>query len=108
LTLQHDGWREHHEWPALNHGYGIGDGAFYAKHVRCGDLFALILLLRRLGNRAVRLAGKTLLRRDASDRHYLFGMVSGIRRGAQLDVDRGQRLYRLTADPARSALAVTA
>ena len=48
------GVRNREQWPATLRNYGLGDGAFYFKHVRCGDLFALGLLLRRLGRVAAR------------------------------------------------------
>ena len=48
VTLRHDGRREAEDWPALLTAYGIGDGAFYSKHVRCRDPYALWLLTRRL------------------------------------------------------------
>ncbi len=47
VTLLHDGRREPEDWPAVLRNYGIGDGAFYSKHVRCGDVYALGLLIRQ-------------------------------------------------------------
>ena len=43
--------------------YGIGDGAFYSKHVRCGDMYALYLLVQQIWRHAVRITLKPLLRR---------------------------------------------
>ena len=47
VTVDHYGSRTPEQWPATQRNYGIGDGAFYSKHVRCGDLLALRLLLRQ-------------------------------------------------------------
>jgi len=97
VTLLHDGRREPEDWPALLCNYGIGDGAFYSKHVRCGDLYALSLLMRRLSNRAGRIAAKAILHREDSDRYYLRGMLRGIREGRKFDLDRRARMYRLVS-----------
>ena len=43
-------------------GYGIGDGAFYTKHVRCRDPYALWLLTRRLADAF----GRVLVQRGAA------------------------------------------
>ena len=48
VTLRHDGRREAEDWPALLLAYGSGDGAFYMKHVRCRDPYALWLFARQL------------------------------------------------------------
>src|SRR5262249_44915440 len=44
VKVDHYGSRTPGQWPATERNYGIGDGAFYAKHIRCGDLLALRLL----------------------------------------------------------------
>ena len=44
VSLLHDGRRERSEWPGLVRNYGIGDGAFYSKHIRCGDWRAMQML----------------------------------------------------------------
>ena len=64
VTLRHDGRREAEDWPALLLNYGIGDGAFYTKHVRCRDPYALLLLTRRLGR-----TGSSHLVKRAQRRH---------------------------------------
>jgi GT2 family glycosyltransferase len=94
VVLQHDGRRDPEDWPALLRNYGIGDGAFYSKHVRCGDLYALSLLVRRLSNRAGRVVAKGILRRTDADRHYLTGMLVGIRESSKFKIDRRARLYQ--------------
>jgi len=97
VTLLHDGRREAEDWPALLCNYGIGDGAFYSKHVRCGDVYALSLLVRRLSNRASRIAARAILRREDSDRYYVRGILRGIREGRKFDLDRQTRMYRLVS-----------
>src|SRR6266851_1486604 len=54
VIVDHYGLRTWDQWPATLRAYGFGDGAFYFKHVRCGDLFALSLLVKRLTRMAVR------------------------------------------------------
>jgi glycosyltransferase involved in cell wall biosynthesis len=92
VTLIHDGGREPEDWPALLRNYGIGDGAFYSKHVRCGDMYALVLLVRRFAS----IGARTLIKRVYGKRpssYYLAGILIGIREGFRFSVDRTQRRY---------------
>ena len=52
VQVDHYGVRTHAQWPATLRAYGFGDGAFYSKHIRCGDLYALSLFVRALRVRA--------------------------------------------------------
>lgn len=92
VTVDHYGVRSAEQWPATLEAYGIGDGAFYSKHIRCGDWFALGLLLRRLGRLAVREAVNGI-RRKPSLALYLRSCLTGIRAGLKYPVDRQSRLY---------------
>lgn len=88
----HYGVRAREEWPALLRAYGIGDGAFYSKHVRCRDTFALRLLIRQIvieGGRSLRKS----LRRQGGDLTYVRSIFVGIRHSLEFDVDRRARLY---------------
>jgi glycosyltransferase involved in cell wall biosynthesis len=94
VTVDHYGVRSHQQWPATLQAYGIGDGAFYFKHVRCGDLFALGLLVRRLG----RLAASEILngvgvRPRPSQAVYLQACLRGIWDSLRYPVDRRRRMY---------------
>lgn len=93
VVMDHYGLRTQAEWPATMHAYGIGDGAFYFKHVRCGDAFALWLLVKRL----VRVTGGYVLhtiRNKPSHRRYLLSCLEGILLSRRYPVDRARRLYR--------------
>ncbi len=92
VRVDHYGFRSADQWPATLRAYGIGDGAFYWKHVRCGDLFALSLLLRRTGRLAIREALNGI-RRKPSMAIYLRSVFDGIRQSLQFPVDRHRRLY---------------
>lgn len=95
VRVEHYGLRAPEQWPATQRAYGVGDGAFYFKHVRCGDLFALRLLLARLSRLAVREALIALrLRRRPSQLVYLGSCFTGIRQSLRYPVDRNRRLYR--------------
>jgi glycosyltransferase involved in cell wall biosynthesis len=89
----HNGRRAHEEWPALLRNYGIGDGAFYSKHVRCRDPFAMWLLARQVGEYGARYLAKYLLRRNPWELPYIKSIFVGIREGFRFDVDRRARLY---------------
>ena len=93
VSLRHDGHREVDDWPALLRNYGIGDGAFYSKHVRCRDPYATWLLVRQLGGGAAKYSVKWALRRKPKDGPYLTGFVVGIKDGLRFRVDRRARLY---------------
>ncbi len=92
VTLLHEGWREAEDWPKVLRNYGIGDGAFYSKHVRCGDMYALYLLVQQIWRHAVRITLKPLLRRRHNP-DYLAGFLVGIRDGLKFGVDRRQKVY---------------
>jgi glycosyltransferase involved in cell wall biosynthesis len=94
VKIDHYGLRAPEQWPATDRAYGTGDGAFYTKHARCGDLYALRLLLAQLVKVAVREALHEVgLRRRYSRSRYLRGYLSGIVGSFGFRVDRARRLY---------------
>jgi len=93
VRVIHHGTRSADEWPATERAYGIGDGAFYFKHVRCHDAFALWLLLRQVLDQSWREAARRLQRRNATNLGYLRWIPEGIRRSTRFGVDRRLRLY---------------
>ncbi len=93
VVINHDGRREVEDWPALLYAYGSGDGAFYTKHVRCGDPFATWLLARRFGRVSAQWLYKLITRRGNPHMAYLRGMVRGMRGSLRYGVDRSRRLY---------------
>jgi GT2 family glycosyltransferase len=106
VKVDHYGLRTGEQWPATLRAYGIGDGAFYSKHVRCGDLFALRLLAVRLGRMAAREALLALgIRKRGSQQIYLKGCLEGIRAGLRYPVDRQRRLYGPTHSLAEGSVA---
>jgi GT2 family glycosyltransferase len=93
VYVRHDGRREHEDWPKLLLAYGSGDGAFYMKHARCRDPFAVWLFAKQFGVNAAKLVVKTLLRRNDRNRYYVWGMLRGARASFRFGVDRRTRLY---------------
>lgn len=93
VTIRHDGRREKQDWPALLTAYGIGDGAFYTKHVRCRDPYALWLLSRQWGVATAKWVVKALLRRHPENWNYMGGILTGVRGSFRFKVDRRARLY---------------
>ena len=92
VTMRHDGRRESEDWPTLLTNYGFGDGAFYTKHVRCRDPYALWLFAKQAGMTAARQAVRTVRRRPV-DLAYLRGMGRGARSSFDFPVDRTARMY---------------
>lgn len=97
VTLRHDGEREEADWPSLLTAYGIGDGAFYTKHIRCRDPYALVLFSRNLSLNLAKWVAKVLLRRHPENWNYVAGMITGMRMSFKFEVDRAARLYRAGA-----------
>jgi glycosyltransferase involved in cell wall biosynthesis len=93
VTLRHDGRRDHEDWPALLLNYGIGDGAFYSKHVRCGDMYALRLFVKQIWHHTSRYVLKTAIGRRPDGRFYIRGLFVGINNGRHYKIDRGTKSY---------------
>jgi glycosyltransferase involved in cell wall biosynthesis len=100
VKVDHYGIRDWEEWPAMMRAYGTGDGAFYSKHVRCGDFLALRLMLAQFGRIALReLLLRLNIRSRPSQSGYLQGCLDGIRAGLRVPVDRRRRLYLAPTQP---------
>jgi peptidoglycan/LPS O-acetylase OafA/YrhL/glycosyltransferase involved in cell wall biosynthesis len=94
VKIDHYGLRSPEQWPATHVAYGTGDGAFYIKHVRCGDLYALRMATMQFGKLAVReLLHATGIRRRWSRKLYLQGFINGVRDSFGYSVDRRSRMY---------------
>lgn len=101
VKVDHYGTRTQDQWPLTLKNYGIGDGAFYSKHVRCGDFLAMRLFTAKLlqahlqplvwSLRAGRLVGRS---------EYGRNLWEGVRAASKFSIDRRFRLYRET-DQAR-------
>lgn len=97
VTVDHYGARDFDQWPGTVQAYGVGDGAFYAKHIRCGDVLALRLFVGRVA-RVVGQAVKESVRQRRIVKVSPYGrnLFRGIRESARFGVDRRTRLYRET------------
>jgi GT2 family glycosyltransferase len=95
VKVDHYGPRTPDQWPETERNYGIGDGAFYYKHIRCGDVLALRLFLRQLAGVAKRsVLDAVRLRRWVGIGAYGQNLFVGARAAARFDIDRRRRLYR--------------
>jgi glycosyltransferase involved in cell wall biosynthesis len=93
VSLLHDGRRERPDWPGLVHNYGIGDGAFYSKHIRCGDWYAMQMLSGKVARLGTRVAVKRIIGQWTDEDKYLGGLFAGVRQGLRFRVDRRSRKY---------------
>ncbi|MCL4509155.1 MAG: glycosyltransferase [Chloroflexi bacterium] len=93
VIVTHYGTRTKSQWPATLRAYGIGDGGFYLKHVRCRDFQALALLLQRLVSQSARQFAKRVLWRKESDLTYVRYILVGMWQSLHFSVDRETRLY---------------
>lgn len=98
VKVDHYGVRTPEQWPLTLEAYGIGDGAFLGKHVRCGDVRALWLLCGRIACSRVREIRQSLRERRRVPDIYGRNLLVGVRSGAKFGVDRRLRLYRESSD----------
>jgi glycosyltransferase involved in cell wall biosynthesis len=92
VRVDHYGVRDPEQWRATLHAYGFGDAAFYMKHIRCGDLLALGLVVRWVARLSVRELLNPI-RHKQSYARYLWAYLDGIRGSLRYPVDRRRRLY---------------
>jgi GT2 family glycosyltransferase len=86
MTVTHRSWRSGPEQVRLYRGYGVGQGTFYAKHLRRGDLHMAARMARNIWDAARDLSGAILLGRlqdvratQAFARGLVRGFVHAIR-----------------------------
>lgn len=92
--VYHHGFRSQAQWPATLKAYGVGDGAFYFKHVRAGDIFAARLLLGVLCLHTARECKHFIERGPSGTRwNYVRNIVVGIYQSLRFGVNRQLRLY---------------
>jgi GT2 family glycosyltransferase len=97
VKVDHYGSRTPDQWPGTMKAYGIGDGAFYSKHIRCGDPLALMLFSKVLLVAGARYMKTALLQRKHRRDDYTASLFVGIREAAKFAIDPKHRLYRETA-----------
>jgi GT2 family glycosyltransferase len=97
VKVDHYGSRTADQWPATMKAYGVGDGAFYSKHIRCGDTRALWMLTRKLVRAGARQAYHLVWNREWKQDDYTPHIFVGIKEAAKFDIDRDKRIYRESA-----------
>jgi GT2 family glycosyltransferase len=94
VKIDHYGLRTNEQWPGQIEAYGFGDGAFYCKHVRCGDIKAMRLLAEWLGRPIAReILSRIGVRRRPSSVDYLRSFVNGMWASLSFPIDRQERIY---------------
>ena len=96
VKVDHYGSRTGDQWPGTMKAYGVGDGAFYSKHIRCGDPLAMILFAKVLLTAGAIYVKRALLRRELRVNDYTSHLFVGIRDAAKFAIDPKHRLYRET------------
>ncbi|MDZ7630059.1 MAG: glycosyltransferase family A protein [Gemmatimonadaceae bacterium] len=104
VKVDHYGTRTADQWPATMVNYGIGDGAFYAKHIRCGDMRALRILTWRYVYLRMREVKKLLTTGRYQRDDYGSNLLVGVRAAMPFAVDKRYRLYQETS---RAKMVVT-
>jgi GT2 family glycosyltransferase len=104
VRVDHYGTRTREQWPQTLKNYGIGDGAFYAKHIRCGDTLALWLFIKVLMRAHARRIRRLLKEGHWLDDPYPFYLFHGVREASKFAIDRKYRLFRETQN---ATMAVT-
>jgi GT2 family glycosyltransferase len=94
VKVDHYGSRTQAQWGGTMKAYGIGDGAFYSKHIRCGDPLALWYLSKVLLINNARRVRKLLKEGQWPTDEYTPSLFVGIRDASKFGIDRKHRLYR--------------
>lgn len=92
IYVWHYGARDDAQWKIRLRAYGLGDGAFYGKHIRCRDVRLLGVFLNQVARLVAREAMNPLRRKPAK-LEYLKGCLIGLRRSWGQPIDRASRLY---------------
>ena len=85
MVVTHRSWRSGSQQVRLFRSYGVGQGAFYGKHVRRGDLHMAARMARNLWDAGRDLGGAILLARSQDVRAssaFARGLVAGFVRAA--------------------------
>ena len=80
MVVTHRSWRSGPEQVGLYRGYGVGQGAFYGKHVRRGDLHMAARMARNVWDTGRDMSGAILLGRGQdvrASRAFAGGLVCG-------------------------------
>ena len=80
MTVTHRSWRSGQEQVRLYRGYGVGQGTFYAKHARRGDLHMAARMARSIWDAGRDLSGAIVLGRMQdvrATRAFASGLVRG-------------------------------
>lgn len=93
IWVEHHGRRTAATWPQTMVAYGTGDGAFYMKHIRCGDTLAARLLLGRLSQELGKALLKPVVKHHRHPTAYLVGLLKGSYASFHFKVDHRLRLY---------------
>jgi glycosyltransferase involved in cell wall biosynthesis len=93
VIVEHYGLRTPEQWPSTLRAYCIGNAAFYAKHIRCGDRVAAA----RLGRSVLTLVGRQVRhlidRSRPSQAAHLRAYLDGTLESLRYPIDRARRLY---------------
>ena len=92
LMLVHRAYRTQEQWDRVTYLYGMGDAAFYSKHARCGDPWAVAKLVTKLILGAVRRIIAPLLGKNPQT-SYFSGLRAGIAKSRSFRIDRLHRMY---------------
>jgi glycosyltransferase involved in cell wall biosynthesis len=93
VSLIHRAGRTSEDWNRVLFHYGIGDAAFFLKHLRCGDWKHLYEFVRRPAYWFARMCWRILCRHPHQEEHYLRGYWTGIWRSLKYRIDKPHRIY---------------
>jgi glycosyltransferase involved in cell wall biosynthesis len=96
VKADHYGTRLPEQWPVTMQNYGIGDGAFYAKHIRCGDFLAAKLLAKLIVRSWARELRSFYRTGSVQKDPYGRFLLQGVKEASRFAIDPKYRLYRET------------
>ena len=93
VLADHYGTRLPEQWPVTSQNYGIGDGAFYAKHIRCGDIKAFWMLTKLIARSWAKELKSILTTGKWNKDLYGRFLFKGVKEASKFGIDKTFRLY---------------
>lgn len=94
VKVYHYGTRTQEQWPFTMMTYGIGDGGFYSKHMRCGDPLAYWLFVKHYLRSYARELKRFITTGKWVREEYGRNLLVGRRDSKDFGIDRKYRLYQ--------------
>ncbi len=93
VKVDHYGKRSLDQWSETMKNYGIGDGGFYGKHIRCGDFYALKHFIFKILHGEFRKIHHIITKLKYLHDPYYDHLIVGFQMGLKYSINKSSRLY---------------